>query len=111
MRSRTRSKESVATVYRSPHAGPSRLAGAPANTLTTIASPGCASTCQHESTASSRWGERTATAIDPNDAARPWNKREHGANAPRRNVARRPSGQPVVGHSGPPHAQRDEEHP
>ena len=40
-----------------------RLAGTPAKTLMTITSPGCVSRCQHDSTASSRCGERIAAAM------------------------------------------------
>ena len=61
-RCRTRSAESVAPVYRSHQAGALRL-GTPANTLMIVTSSGRVRRCQHESTASSRCGDRITVPI------------------------------------------------
>ncbi len=82
MRVRTVAAESLAPPSRSHH--PSVPAGgSPAKTFTTSTSPAPASRCQHESTASSKWGERM-TAWGPIAAhyrARACNHRETGAKA------------------------------
>ena len=63
IRVRTTAAESVAPASRS-HQPSAPAGGSPANTFTTSTSPALASTCQHESTASSKWGERM-TASGP----------------------------------------------
>jgi hypothetical protein len=88
IRSRTRSPESAAPVYRSHQAGSSRPVGTPAKTLMTVTSPAWVRTCQQESTASSRCGERITVPIDLDNRDGACMCREYGAKSRTRSVGR-----------------------